>query len=249
MEKEYQRRLEEEVEKKTSELLKAKLQLEVAYEEIKELSLEVIYRLAKASEYRDEHTGYHIQRVAHYAVAIGVHLDLPTQALEALKYGSPLHDIGKLGIPDSILLKPGALSPKEWEIMKMHTLIGAEILSESKIPYLRAASKIAQYHHEKWDGTGYPEGLIGERIPLLARITALADVFDALTTDRPYRKALSIETALEIIKEGKGKHFDPELVDIFFKIKEEILEIKEIFKDTNEEAHIFKLVRKLKEDL
>ncbi len=239
--KDYQRRLEEEVEKKTAQLLKANLELQLAYEEIKELSLEIIYRLAKAAEYRDEHTGYHIQRVSHYCVAIGSHLGLSNDALDVLKYASPLHDIGKLGIPDQILLKPGALTKEEWEIMKLHTVIGAQILSGSKIKYLKAAEKIALYHHERWDGTGYPKGLKGEKIPLFARITAIADVFDALTTDRPYRKALSIEEAFEIIKKQRGTHFDPLIVDTFFKIKEEILSIKELFRDEEEIPHLFKL--------
>lgn len=243
--KNYQKKLEEEVVKKTADLLKANLDLKIAYEEIKDLSLETIYRLAKAAEYRDEHTGYHIQRIAHYSVAIGVHLGLSNDALDVLRYASPLHDIGKLGIPDAILLKPGALTASEWEIMKMHSIIGAEILSGSKIRYLKAAEKIARYHHEKWDGTGYPEGLRGEKIPLLARITALADVFDALTTDRPYRKAMKIEEALEIIKSGRGSHFDPLLVDTFFKVKEEILSIRELFKD-DEIPHLFKLSQRLK---
>jgi putative two-component system response regulator len=243
--KNYQKKLEEEVEKKTADLLKANLDLKLAYEEIKDLSLETIYRLAKAAEYRDEHTGYHIQRIAHYSVAIGVHLGLSNDALDVLRYASPLHDIGKLGIPDAILLKPGALTASEWEIMKMHSIIGAEILSGSKIRYLKAAEKIARYHHEKWDGTGYPEGLRGEKIPLLARITALADVFDALTTDRPYRKAMKIEEALEIIKSGRGSHFDPLLVDTFFKVEEEILSIRELFKD-DEIPHLFKLSQKIK---
>ncbi|BAU23406.1 chemotaxis protein CheY [Caldimicrobium thiodismutans] len=244
--KDYQKRLEEEVEKKTADLLRANLDLKLAFEEIKELSLETIYRLAKAAEYRDEHTGYHIQRIAHYSVAIGAHLGLENEALDVLRYASPLHDIGKLGIPDAILLKPGALTPSEWEIMKMHSIIGAEILAGSKIRYLKAAEKIARYHHEKWDGTGYPEGLKGERIPLLARITAIADVFDALTTDRPYRKAMTINEAFEIIKRGKGAHFDPQLVEIFFKIKDEILSIRELFRDEEEIPHLFKLTQKIR---
>lgn len=242
--KDYQRRLEEEVEKKTAALLKSNLELQLALKEIEDLSLEIIFRLAKAAEYRDEHTGYHIQRISHYAVTIGINIGLNNEALEVLRYASPLHDIGKLGIPDSILLKPGALMKEEWEIMKQHTLIGANILKGSKIKYLKAAEKIALYHHERWDGTGYPEGLKGSKIPLLARITAIADVFDALTSDRPYRKALSVDEAFTIIEEGKGKHFDPELVDIFFKVKEEILTIKELFKD-EEEPHLFKFIKKI----
>jgi len=242
--KDYQKKLEEEVEKKTADLLKANLELKLAYTEIKELSLETIYRLARAAEYRDEHTGYHIQRIAHYSVVLGTHLGLSNEALEVLKYASPLHDIGKLGIPDAILLKPGALSPEEWKIMKMHTTIGAEIIAGSKIKYLKSAEKIALYHHERWDGTGYPMGLKGEKIPLFARIVAIADVFDALTTDRPYRKAMSVEEAFEILKKGRGNHFDPLLVDTFFKIKEEILSIRDLFKD-DEIPHLFKLVSSL----
>lgn len=244
--KDYQNKLEKEVEKKTAELLKANIELQLALAEIKELSLEIIYRLAKAAEYRDEHTGYHIQRIAHYGVAIGAHIGLDNEALEVLKYASPLHDIGKLGIPDGILLKPGALTKEEWEIMKLHTTIGAEILKGSKIRYLKAAEKIALYHHERWDGTGYPEGLKGQKIPLFARITAIADVFDALTTDRPYRKALSTEEAFELILKGKGSHFDPDLVDAFLAIQEEILSIKELFKDDTEIPHLFRLTQALR---
>ncbi|MFN3406310.1 MAG: HD domain-containing phosphohydrolase [Caldimicrobium sp.] len=242
--KNYQKQLEEEVERKTAELIQANLKLQLALHEIKDLSLEIIYRLAKAAEYRDEHTGNHIQRMAHYAVTIGSHLGLSNEALDVLRYAAPLHDIGKLGIPDAILLKPGSLTPKEWEIMKTHTVIGANILKGSKIKYLKAAEKIALYHHERWDGTGYPLGLKGTKIPLFARIVALADVFDALTTDRPYRKALSLEEAFSIIKKGQGSHFDPELVEIFFKSKDEILAIKELFKD-EEEAHLFKIEKLL----
>lgn len=244
----YQQRLEEEVEKKTAELLKANLQLQLALEEIKELSLEIIFRLAKAAEYRDEHTGYHIQRICHYSIAIGAHIGLSNEALDVLKYASALHDIGKLGIPDSILLKPGPLTPEEWKVMKLHTKIGAEILRGSKIKYLKAAEKIALYHHERWDGTGYPEGLKGEKIPLFARITAIADVFDALTTDRPYRKAMAVEEAFEIIAKGRGSHFDPLIVDAFFEIKEEILTIRELFKDENETPHLFKMIRAINSD-
>lgn len=239
--RDYQERLEEEVEKKTAQLIKTNLELQLAYNEIKDLSLEIIYRLAKAAEYRDEHTGYHIQRISHYCVAIGSHIGLENEALNVLKYASPLHDIGKLGIPDQILLKPGVLTKEEWEIMKLHTIIGAQILSGSKIKYLKAAETIALYHHERWDGTGYPKGLKGEKIPLFARITAVADVFDALTTDRPYRKAFSIEEAFEIIKKERGTHFDPMIVETFFKIKEEILSIKELLRDEEEIPHLFKL--------
>ncbi len=229
--KTYQETLEAEVEKKTSDLLKAHLKLQKAYEEIKELSLEIIYRLAKAAEYKDKYTGFHIQRISTYCVKIAESLGLSKDQIDLLKYSSPLHDIGKLGIPEKILTKPGTLNKFEREIIKKHTLIGAKILEGSKIKYLKVAEKIALFHHEKWDGSGYPYGLKGTKIPLFARITAIADVFDALTTDRPYRKALSISEALEIIKNLSRTHFDPELVKVFLKIKNQIVEIKNTFKD------------------
>ncbi len=231
--KNYQTFLEKEVEKKTSELRKIYLKLQIAYNEIKELSLEIIYRLAKAAEFRDIFTGFHIQRIGFYSTKIAEHLGLSKEEIELIRYGSPLHDIGKLKIPDSVLLKPGPLTEEEREIMKTHTIIGAKILEGSKIKYLKAAEKIALLHHEKWDGTGYPFGLKGEKIPLFARIVSIADVFDALTSDRPYRKAFSVEEAFEIIKSESGKHFDPELVELFFKIKDEIIEIKALFQDEN----------------
>jgi putative two-component system response regulator len=229
--KNYQNLLEREVEKKTSELQKLYLQLQIAYNEIKDLSLEIIYRLAKAAEFKDEYTGFHIQRIGFYSTKIAEHLGLSKEQVELIKYSSPLHDIGKLRIPDHILLKPGPLTKDEWEIMKTHTIMGAKILEGSKIKYLKAAEKIALLHHEKWDGTGYPYGLKGKKIPLFARIVSIADVFDALTSDRPYRKAFSVEEAFEIIKNESDKHFDPELVEIFLKIKDEIIEIRTLFKD------------------
>jgi len=231
--KNYQNVLEKEVEKKTTELQKIYLELQIAYNEIKDLSLEIIHRLAKAAESRDEYTGFHIQRISFYSTKIAEHLGLSKDKVELIRYGSPLHDIGKLSIPDSILLKPAPLYEKEWEIMKMHTIIGAKILEGSKIKYLKVAEKIALLHHERWDGTGYPYGLKGKKIPLFARIVSIADVFDALTSDRPYRKALPVEIAFEIIKNEAGSHFDPELVEIFLKIKDEIIEIRELFKDEN----------------
>lgn len=231
--KSYQETLEIEVEKKTSALLKAHSELQKAYEEIKELSLEIIYRLAKAAEYKDEYTGFHIQRVSAYCVKIGESLNLSKEQLNLLKYGAPLHDIGKLGIPEKILVKPTILNDFERKIIEKHTIIGAKILEGSKIKYLQVAEKIALFHHEKWDGTGYPYRLKGKNIPLFARITAIADVFDALTTDRPYRKAFPVKEALELIKKLSGSHFDPELVEVFLKNKKEILEIRTTFKDDN----------------
>ncbi|QER41327.1 response regulator [Thermodesulfobacterium sp. TA1] len=245
--KTYQANLEREVIQKTKEIQKIYLGLNEAHEEIRKLSLEIIHRLAKAAEYRDEHTGSHIHRISFYCSRIAEAIGLSQSQIEILQYASPLHDIGKLGIPDKILLKPGPLTPKEWEIMKLHTIIGAKILEGSNIKYLKAAQKIALYHHERWDGKGYPCGLKGKKIPLFARIVAIADVFDALTSNRPYRRALPYDIALQIIKSEKGTRFDPELVDVFLKIKPDILEIRTLFQD-EEIPHLFKLYQALAEE-
>jgi putative two-component system response regulator len=142
-----------------------------------------------------------------------------------------MHDMGKIGIPDKILLKPGKLNAEEWEIMKKHTIIGADILKGSNINFIRMGETIALTHHEKWDGSGYPYGLKGRKIPLVGRITAIADVFDALTSDRPYKKAFSIEKSYQIITQERGKHFDPDIVDAFFEVQDAILQIKESFQE------------------
>ena len=243
--KDYQRKLEEEVEKKTADLLQANLALELAYKELEDLSLEIVYRLARAAEYRDELTGNHIQRISLYCVAVGEKLGLTEKQLDLLRYGSILHDIGKLGIPDEILLKPGSLTPEEWEIMRKHTIIGAEILKGTRISYLKVGEKIALYHHERWDGRGYPCGLKGEKIPLFARIVTVADVFDALTSKRPYRDAMDPETAFEIISSGRGTQFDPLIVDTFLSIKPIILDIRALYQDEGE-SHLFSLIKSLR---
>ncbi len=245
--KRHKEELEREVRRKTKELQKALNALREAHQQIKELSLEVIFRLARAAEYRDEHTGEHIQRMAHYSAVIARRLGLNEEVIESILYAAPLHDIGKIGIPDSILLKPEKLEPKEWEIMKKHTEIGAEILKGTKSGFVRLGEIIALYHHERWDGTGYPYGLKGTQIPLAARIVAIADVFDALTSDRPYRRALSEEEAFKIIEEGAGTHFDPKIVEVFLKAREEILEIKYIFSDT-ERPKLVDLIKDLRKE-
>jgi len=220
----YQRELEAEVDKRTQ-------QLRQAFERIKTASLDTIYRLSRAAEYKDEETGDHIQRISHYSMTVGRRLGLNLEDTETILYASPMHDVGKIGIPEHILLKPGRLDPNEWEIMKQHTIIGAQILEGSDAESIKQAEVIALTHHEKWDGTGYPKGLKGTEIPLIGRITAVADVFDALTSRRPYKEAFLLESALGIIKEGRGSHFDPEVVDAFFDAQSEILSTKEQFKD------------------
>ncbi len=192
---------------------------------IRERERETLIVLGKAAEYKDTETGVHIIRVAHYSRLLAEKIGLNRKKQEIIFYSSPLHDIGKIGIPDAILLKPGKLTSEEWEVMKKHTFIGYEMLKNSNNPYLQAGATIALYHHEKWNGTGYPYGLKEEEIPLYGRIVAIADVFDALTSERPYKKAWSFEDAMELIKKEKGKHFDPQLAEIFLTNKKEVKEI------------------------
>jgi putative two-component system response regulator len=206
-------------------------QLALALQRLKDASLEVIWRLTAASEYRDNETGQHIKRMSHYAAAMAQKMGLKKKAIDTLLYAAPMHDIGKIGIPDAILLKPGPLDEDEWTVMKSHTTMGADILSGSTIGFVKMGEVIALTHHEKWDGSGYPNGLKGRSIPLVGRIVALADVFDALTSRRPYKEPFSIEKANRIITEGKGKHFDPDVVDLFFSIQEAILQIKDRFQE------------------
>jgi putative two-component system response regulator len=222
--RDYQRALEAEVAKRTK-------QLQNAFEKIKVVSLDTIYRLARAAEYKDEDTGAHLQRMSHYAAAIARRMDLNEKTVDAVLYASPMHDVGKIGIPDRILLKPGRLDHEEWDIMKQHTTIGSRILEGSTGGFIKLAEVIALTHHEKWDGSGYPQGLKGAKIPLVGRITTIADVFDALNSKRPYKDAFPVEESFRMIREGRGNHFDPDVVDAFFDIQDEILDIKERFRD------------------
>jgi len=189
--------------------------------------LQVIQRLGRAAEYKDNETGLHVMRMSHYSAVLARAYGLsPTQADDLLN-AAPMHDVGKIGIADSILLKPGKLTTEEFDIMKRHPLIGAEIIGVSDAPLLQLAHSVALYHHEKWDGSGYPYGLVAEAIPLEARIVAMADVFDALTSTRPYKKAWTVEAALEHIHQQSGKHFDPRVVELIQQELPAILEIKE----------------------
>lgn len=227
----YQKELEAEVAKRT-------IQLRQALKKLKEVSLESICQLCRAAEYKDENTGDHIKRMSHYASAVARKMGLNKQTVEDLLYTAPMHDAGKIGIPDHILLKPGKLNDKEWETMKQHTIVGAQILTGSGAKFIKLAETIALTHHEKWDGSGYPKGLKGSKIPLIGRIAAIADVFDALTSKRPYRmKPFSLEEAFNYIKEGRGRHFDPKVVDAFFATKDEILLIKENIETNIKEFH------------
>ena len=215
----YRTELEAEVAQQTAELKRA-------FERIKAASMETILRLSIAAEFKDAGTGEHIKRMSYYAAAIARQMGLDENTIEGILYAAPMHDIGKVGIPDRILTKPGKLDPDEWEIMKKHPLIGAKILAGSDVEFIQLAETIAHYHQEKWDGSGYPEHLKGTQIPLTSRIVSIADVFDALTSKRPYKEAFTTEVSLDIIREGRGSHFDPDVVDAFFAIQDEILAIK-----------------------
>jgi len=195
--------------------------------EIRETRLEIVRRLGYAAEHRDNETGLHIIRMSQFAELLAKANGCDEEYAEVILHTSPMHDIGKLGIPDSILQKPGKLDADEWEVMKTHTVKGAEILEGPKTGLLKVARKIALYHHEKWDGTGYPHQLVGEEIPLEARIVAVADVFDALTSKRPYKEAWPLEKALEEIKALSGSHFDPTLVNQFLSIIPDAVAIME----------------------
>jgi putative two-component system response regulator len=195
-------------------------------QELRNTQLEIIHRLGHAAEYKDNETGYHIIRMSLFCAALGRGLGMSPAEVEMIQRSTPMHDVGKIGIPDRVLLKPGKLDPAEWEIMKTHAAIGADLLAGSNSPLIQMASVIALTHHEKWDGSGYPRALAGEDIPLAGRICAVCDVFDALTSERPYKRAWSVEDALAEIQKGRGKHFDPNLVDVFVTILPEVLEIR-----------------------
>ena len=221
----YQKNLEKKVEERTTELSKTLHELDQANHRIRTSYIETIYRLTITSEYRDEETGAHIKRIGHYSKVLAKELGLTEERVDEIFYGSPMHDLGKVGIPDTILRKQGSLTPEEFEIMKQHTTIGAKILRDSSSEYLNVAEVIAFAHHERWDGTGYPRALKGDAIPLEGSIVQLADVYDALRSKRPYKEPLDHETVCRIITEGDGRtqpgHFCPAVLDVFKKSAQE----------------------------
>jgi len=220
-----QRLLEDRAELLESEVLKAT-------RDIVEREHESLLVLGKTAEFKDPETGSHIARVAHYSKLLARLSGLGEGQQDTIFYASPFHDIGKVGISDAILLKPGRLDEDEFEMMKTHAKIGYEILKDTKSAYLKAGAIIAISHHEKYDGSGYPHGLSGEQIPIYGRIVAIADVFDALTSHRPYKEAWPFERAIALLEEESGKHFDPELVRLFI---DHISEVREIFETFREE--------------
>ncbi len=211
------RELERMVRQRTHELLKTRQQ--------------IIRRLGRAAEFKDNETGNHVLRMSHYARLIALAHGLGDETADIIFNTAPMHDIGKIGIPDSILLKPGKLNSEEWEIMHQHPVMGAEIIGQHENELLQTARVIALSHHEKWDGSGYPGGLKGEEIPLEGRVVAIADVFDALVSVRPYKKAYPVDESLKIMEAAIGSHFDPTLMLAFQKALPEILRIKEIYAD------------------
>lgn len=206
-------------------------QLVRANEEIVNTQKELIARMGEIGETRSKETGNHVKRVAEYSHQLALLAGLPADEAELLKMASPMHDIGKVAIPDRVLLKPGKLDAEEWEIMKTHASIGYELLRHSDRPILQAAAIVAGQHHEKWDGSGYPRGTAGEQIHIYGRITALADVFDALGSDRVYKKAWPLEQILELMREQSGRHFDPQLVALFQENLSTFLNIRDQLRD------------------
>ena len=195
--------------------------------ELQETRLKVIQHLGRAAEFKDNETGRHVIRMSHYSRIIACALGWEENICDRIFQAAPMHDVGKIGIPDHILLKPGPLDEDEWALMKKHPQMGADILTGDHSELLEMARFIAINHHEKWDGSGYPNGIAGDNIPIEARIVAIADVFDALTTKRPYKEAWSVDKAIELLKKDSGTHFDAKLVEIFINSLPQVLEIKE----------------------
>ena len=208
--------------------------VEDATREVKEREKETLLRLARAGEFRDEETGYHLIRMSRYSRLIAKTLGLERDEAETIELAAPLHDIGKIGIPDQILLKPSRLEDGEWQVMRRHPVIGHEILKGSASKYVRMGALVALGHHEKYDGSGYPNGLVGDHVPLCARIVAVADVYDALTSVRPYKKAWPSEQAFEYVRTQSGRHFDPRMVEAFLGMQKEVLEIQNEWSDPPE---------------
>ncbi len=216
-----------------SEVIKKTAALQKALEFSQDTEYEISIRLGKAAEFRDKETGMHTRRISELSKHLGQLAGLTSEQCEILRRASPLHDVGKIGTPDKILLKPGKLDFDEFEIMKQHTIIGGEILADSG-PYsiLSAGAIVAMQHHEKWDGSGYPNGLRGEEIDIFGRIVSIVDVFDALSSERPYKKAFPLDKTLKIMEEGRSTSFDPNLYDLFIGDTEHFVKIRETLKDT-----------------
>jgi cyclic di-GMP phosphodiesterase len=222
----YREQLEAKVELRTEDLSQALTKLRLAEKGVRAARTETIKRLAIAGEFRDEETGRHVMQMSRYCEILARAVGVDDELTESIREAGSLHDLGKIAIPDHILLKPGPLSPEERSVMETHAVIGHRMLSGSESPLLELGAEIALTHHEKLDGTGYPNGLIGESIPLSGRIAAIADVFDALTTDRVYRPAFPLSEAADMIKKDSGLHFDPDLLALFWDLMPSVLAIR-----------------------
>jgi putative two-component system response regulator len=227
----YQNHLETMCEERTASLRKALEHMAEAQRMAYQAQLETVERLAILAEYKDKVTGRHIQRMSEYSAVIARGLKLPPSEVELILHASRMHDVGKIAVPEAILRKPAELDTHEWKVMRQHSSIGSRILENSSSQILQAGKVIALNHHERWDGRGYPAGLVGSDIPLWGRICAVADVFDAVTSERPYKPAFSNDEALQILRDGKGKHFDPRVIEVFFECIEDILAIQKKYKD------------------
>ena len=205
----------------------------VRVDELRQTRLQIVQRLGLASEYKDNETGLHVIRMSHYSQILATAAGFSEAKADDMLHAAPMHDVGKIGIPDTILQKKGPLSPEEWKMMRMHPQIGAEIIGEHAPGLLQMANVVALTHHEKWDGSGYPYGLKGEDIPIEGRIVAIADVFDALSSARPYKKAWPLADTLELLRNECGKHFDADLVALFLTQLPEILVVKEQWQEKN----------------
>jgi putative two-component system response regulator len=224
-------RLEQMVRDRTAELWEAIARLEKAEKNLRQSREETVQRLSIAAEFRDDETAQHIQRMSRYCALLARKAGEDTERCDLIRVASLMHDVGKIGIPDQILLKPAPLTPEERAIMQQHSEIGYRILAGSQSELLRLAAEIAWTHHERVDGSGYPLGIKGNEIPLDGRIAAIADVFDALTSDRVYKKAFPLGRAIEIMREGRGVHFDPKLLDMFLDSMDEVLLIRDQYAD------------------
>ena len=219
-----------EMEKKVAESIE---EINGLNQEIIETQRELIFTMGEICESRSKETGKHVKRVAEYSYLLAMLSNCSEEEAQMIHQASPMHDIGKVAIADAILHKEGSFTPDEWETMKTHTTIGHTMLSASHRPLLKMAATIALEHHEKWDGSGYPKGLVGEKISLTGRVTAIADVFDALGSARCYKEAWELPTILDFLKQGRGTSFDPHLIDVFFEHLDKFLEIREQFTETS----------------
>jgi len=209
-----------------------KSEISQKFEKLKSDSFDVLCRLSQLAEYKTAHKGCHNKRMGYFAAAIARKMGFDEIFAEKMLYASPLHDIGKIGIPDNILVKPDKLTHEEWQLMRQHTMIGEKILEDMNIEFVKLAKEIALTHHEKYNGSGYPKGLQSNNIPVSGRIVAIVDVFDSLTSERPFRdEVFSIKDAFDLIKAAVGSHFDPEVVEVFSSIKDELVRIKGEYKD------------------